>query len=139
MDCIFCKIVAEEIPAFKVHEDDATIAFMDINPLTEGHVLVIPKRHVGGVFDTDDETLAALMFTVRKVALDMREGLGLDSMNLLQANGPWAVQSVPHMHFHLIPRREGDGAGMDWPLQPGDMEDIFVLREKIVTAGRLRG
>lgn len=131
MDCIFCKIVAGEIPSFKVHEDDSTLAFMDINPLTEGHVLVLPKRHVTGLFDTDEETLTATMAAVRKMALAMKEALGVDSMNLFQANGPWAAQSVPHLHFHLIPRREGDGAGMDWPLKPGDMEAIGKLKEKI--------
>ncbi len=131
MDCIFCKIIAGEIPSFQVHEDNMTVAFMDINPLTEGHVLVVPKQHCEGLFDTDDLTLAATMAAAKKVALGQKAALGIDSLNLLQANGRWAAQSVPHLHLHLIPRREGDGAGMDWPLTPGDMEAIGKLGETI--------
>jgi histidine triad (HIT) family protein len=131
MDCIFCKIVAGEIPSFKVHEDGDTVVFMDINPLTEGHVLVVPRRHCVGLWDADDATLAAAMRSVRRVALALKDALGLDSLNMLQANGKWAAQSVPHLHFHLIPRREDDGAGMDWPLEPGDMNALQALSSRI--------
>ena len=131
MDCIFCKIVAGDIPAFKIHEDMAALAFMDINPLSEGHALVIPKRHCAGLFDADDLTLAATMAAARKVALAMRDTLGLDSLNMVQANGPWAKQSVPHLHIHLVPRREGDGVPLDWEQEPGDMETIKKLGDAI--------
>lgn len=134
MDCIFCKIVAGEIPAVKVYEDNAALAFMDINPLTEGHLLVIPKMHSSGLFDSNDLVLAATMAAVRKVALGQKAALGIDSLNLLQANGRWAAQSVEHLHFHLIPRREGDDAGLDWPITPGNMEAIGSLGEKISAA-----
>lgn len=131
MDCIFCKIIAGDIPAFKVYEDNSVLSFMDINPLTEGHLLVIPKKHSSGLFDTDDLTLAATIAAVSRVARAMKEALGLDSLNLVQANGPWAAQSVPHLHFHLIPRRREDGAGLDWGLTPGDMDAIKTLGDKI--------
>lgn len=134
MDCIFCKIVAGEIPCFKIHEDADTLAFMDINPLTEGHALVVPKRHCTGLWDADEATLAATIRASQRVAQALQRALGLDSLNLLQANGKWAAQSVPHLHFHLIPRREGDGAGMDWPLTPGNMDAIQATAEKIAAA-----
>ncbi len=131
MDCIFCKIVAGAIPSFKVHEDAATLAFMDINPLTPGHVLVIPKLHSATLFETDDAVLRDTIAAAKRVAIGLKATLGFDSLNLLQANGLWAAQSVPHLHFHLIPRREHDGAGMDWKLVPGDKDAIRRLAEKI--------
>ena len=134
MDCVFCKIVEGKIPSFKVYEDATTLAFMDINPLTPGHLLVVPKRHCVGLWDADDATLEAAIRVVRRVALGQKAVLGLDSLNLLQANGKWAAQSVPHLHFHLIPRREDDGAGMDWPLKAGDMDAIKALSSQITAA-----
>lgn len=134
MDCIFCKIIAGEIPAVKVYEDEATLAFMDINPLTKGHLLVIPKKHVTGLFDGDDATLAVTVSVAARVARAMKTSLGLDSLNLIQANGPWAKQSVPHLHFHLVPRREGDGAPLDWDPQPGDLEAVRATGKDIADA-----
>ena len=134
MDCVFCKIVEGKIPSVKVLEDRDTVAFMDINPLTPGHLLVVPKRHFVGLWDADDATLGATMRSVRRVALALKQTLGLDSLNVLQATGKWAAQSVPHLHFHLIPRSEGDGAGMDWPLNPGQMDAIQALGGKIAAA-----
>ncbi len=134
MDCIFCKIVAGEIPSFKVYEDEATLAFMDINPLTEGHLLVVPKRHHETIFDADNATLEATIRTVRKVGAGVKAALGLEAMNVLQANGRWAAQSVPHLHFHLIPRREDDNAPLDWALAPGDMEAIGALGRRLAAA-----
>jgi len=136
MDCIFCKIVQGQIPCVKVHEDGDTLAFMDINPLTPGHVLVVPKRHSVGLWDVDEAALQATIRSVRRVALALKQAMGLDSLNLLQANGKWAAQSVPHLHFHLIPRHEGDGAGMDWELTPGKMDDVKSLGSKIAAAVR---
>ena len=134
MDCVFCKIVEGKIPSVKVLEDRDTVAFMDINPLTPGHLLVVPKRHFVGLWDADDATLGATLRSVRRVALALKQTLGLDSLNVLQATGRWAAQSVPHLHFHLIPRSEGDGAGMDWPLNPGQMDAIQALGGKIAAA-----
>lgn len=134
MDCIFCRIVAGQIPCFKVFEDEATLAFMDINPLAEGHLLVIPKAHCANLWEADESTLSAVMATARRVGRAMRSALGLDSLNVVQANGPHAAQSVPHLHLHLIPRRAGDGLGMDWPLDGGDMDALKVTGERIADA-----
>lgn len=134
MDCIFCKIVAGEIPSCKVFEDDATLAFMDINPLAEGHVLVVTKAHFVNLFDGDDGALASAIVTARKVAAAMQSALGIDSLNMVQANGKWAVQSVRHFHIHLIPRKEGDGLGMDWGLNPGDMDAVKETCASIAAA-----
>jgi histidine triad (HIT) family protein len=136
MDCVFCEIVAGGIPSFKVYEDAAAFAFMDINPLTEGHVLVVPKRHSATLFDTDDAVLREVIVAAKKVAGAMKQALGLDSLNLLQANGRWAAQSVPHLHFHLIPRRENDDAGMDWVLVPGDKDALRRVSETLALSLR---
>jgi histidine triad (HIT) family protein len=131
MDCVFCKIVAGSIPSFKVYEDAGMIAFMDINPLTAGHLLVVPKTHVANLFDADEALVADTMRVVTRIAKHLRKAVNVDAMNLLQANGAAAFQSVPHLHFHLIPRREGDRAGFDWKLVPGDMDAIKALAETV--------
>lgn len=133
MECIFCSIIAGEIPCIKVCEDEATLVFMDVNPVCEGHLLVIPKKHFPNLFSAEDEDLATVMAAVRRVAVGMRSALGIDSMNLVQANGLWAVQSVPHFHIHLIPRREDDGIGLDWPLNEGNIPEITKMAENIAT------
>ena len=134
MDCIFCKIIAGEIPSIKVFEDGNTLAFMDINPLSEGHLLVVPKKHFTTLFDADDESLAQTFSVVRKLAVALQKALGIDSLNLLQANGRWAVQSVPHFHVHVIPRRENDGVPLDPELKPGNVEQVRKTGEAIATA-----
>lgn len=134
MDCIFCKIVAGEIPCFKVFEDESTLAFMDINPASEGHLLIVPKTHFVNLFDGDDAALEKTIVTARKMALAMKSALGIDSMNLIQANGPWALQSVEHFHLHLIPRRENDGVGLEWPLSQGNKEAIESTGNTIAAA-----
>ncbi|MDH5752996.1 MAG: HIT family protein [Deltaproteobacteria bacterium] len=131
MDCIFCKIISGEVPCFKVFEDGDTLAFLDINPLTEGHVLVVPKQHRANLFEAGDDVLHPCISTLGRVARAMKEALGLDSLNMLQANGRWAQQSVDHLHFHLIPRSEDDGAPLTWDLEPGNMAVIKSLTEKI--------
>ena len=134
MDCIFCKIVAGEIPSVKVFEDDDTLVFMDINPLSEGHLLVVPKLHFPNLFEGDDRALGQVIVTARKVAAGMKTTLGIDSLNMIQANGPWAVQSVAHFHIHLIPRRENDGVGLDWQPQPGNLDSIKQVGASIAAA-----
>ncbi len=134
MDCIFCKIIAGEIPSIKVFEDDNTLAFMDINPLSEGHLLVVSKKHFTTLFDADDDSLAQIFSVVRKLAVALQKALGIDSLNLLQANGRWAVQSVPHFHVHVIPRRENDGVPLDPELKPGNVEQVRKTGEAIATA-----
>lgn len=130
-DCIFCKIVAGDIPCLKLYEDDATIAFMDINPANEGHALAVIKAHHENVYEIPDELVAACARTAKKVATAVRDALAPDGINLAQANGPGAAQSVPHFHMHILPRREGDELKLNWGHRPGDMEAVKAAFEKI--------
>jgi histidine triad (HIT) family protein len=131
MDCVFCKIRDGQIPSTRVFEDERTIAFMDINPLNEGHCLVVPRAHAPTIFDIDQTDLRSAIVTAQRVAKAIRTALRPDGLNLLQANGAAAFQSVPHLHFHLVPRFAGDGKGFDWPLVPGDRGRIQAAAEKI--------
>ena len=131
-NCIFCKIVAGTIPCFKLHEDAATLAFLDINPVNAGHALVIPKAHAPNLFESADGDLAAVMAVVRRVATAVEKTVKPDGINLLQANGPGAAQSVFHFHMHIIPRVQGDDLKMNWGLKPGDKAALAEL------AGRIR-
>ena len=107
-DCIFCEIIAGEIPCFKIYEDDDTLAFMDINPANEGHALVIPKEHAENVHSVSDDAIAATVITAKKVAAAVDKTLNPQGLNLLQCNGPAAAQSVLHFHMHVLPRWAGD-------------------------------
>ncbi len=128
-DCIFCAIAAGEIPSFKVYEDDLVLAYLDINPFSEGHTLVIPKAHSEGLLDTSDETLAALLARVKKVAEHLKATLPCDGFNILQNNGEAAGQTVKHIHFHIIPRRAGEPLTFEG--QPGDMERLKTLAARV--------
>lgn len=131
MDCVFCRIRDGQIPSTRVYEDERTLAFMDINPLNEGHTLVIPRAHAATLFEADEEDLRAAIATAKRVATAVRTALHADGLNMLQANGAAAFQSVPHFHLHLIPRFTGDGKGFDWPIVPGDRGRIQAAAEKI--------
>ena len=133
-DCIFCKIIRGEIPSFKLYEDDLTYAFMDINPLNDGHALVIPKYHAENIYAMPDEWFGPTMSTVRRIASAVNKVVQPEGINLLQANGPGAKQSVFHLHMHVIPRYADDGAGMNWEMKHGDMDAIGELAEQIVAA-----
>jgi len=130
-DCIFCKIIRGEIPAIKVYEDDASLAFMDINPIAPGHCLVIPKHHAENIMVTPPAASAAAMATVSRVAAAIDKAIAPEGMNIVQANGPGAKQSVFHIHFHIIPRRADDGLTMNWEMVPGDMAEINAIADKI--------
>lgn len=117
MDCIFCRIIAGDIPSHTVYEDDATLAFLDINPATRGHTLVIPKQHAADLFGIAPEDAAAIARTTQRVAQNMRSVLQPDGINVLQNNGPAAGQVVFHYHVHVIPRWDGDRALGMW--RPG--------------------
>jgi histidine triad (HIT) family protein len=130
-DCLFCKIIAGEIPCFKLFENDDTLAFMDINPANEGHTLVIPKEHAPDVYTVSDAAIAATVATAKKIAAAVDKTLNPDGLNLLQCNGPAAAQSVFHFHMHVLPRREGDELKLNWGLRPGDMDAIGALAERI--------
>lgn len=133
-DCIFCKIVAGEIPCFKLYEDEHTLAFMDINPANRGHALVIPKAHTPNLLESPDETLAVTVATARKVARAVQMTVNPDGLNLVQANGPGAAQSVFHLHMHVIPRFTGDNLMLNWGISPGDMDEIKALSERIAAS-----
>ena len=130
-ECVFCKIRDGEIPSMRVYEDDLTLAIMDINPLNSGHCLVIVKNHVPTVWDADEADLQAVIATAKKVAAGLKAAVKPDGLNMLQANGPAAFQSVPHYHLHLIPRWHNDGKGFDWPLVPGDRAQIQAIGERL--------
>ncbi len=130
-DCIFCKIIDGEIPSFKVHEDARTMAFMDVNPVSAGHALVIPKFHTPDVFEAPAEWLAATIEATQAVARAVQATVKPQGINIVQANGPGAAQSVMHLHFHVIPRAADDGLAMNWELVPGDMDTIQEMAERI--------
>jgi len=123
-DCVFCKIRDGQIPSVKVYEDDKTFCVMDINPLNRGHCLVITKVHAATLFESKSDDLAAAIATARRVARAIKTALKPDGLNMLQANGAAAFQSVPHFHMHLIPRFTNDGKGFDWTPEPGDRGEI---------------
>lgn len=130
-NCIFCKIVRGEIPSIKLFEDDKTLAFMDINPGNSGHCLTIPKFHSENIFTTPDEWVAATAITTRRVARAVQTTLAPYGMNIVQANGPGAKQSVMHLHVHILPRAKDDNLMLNWGLVPGDMNAIKDLAERI--------
>jgi histidine triad (HIT) family protein len=132
--CVFCKIRDGQIPAMRVFEDKRTLCIMDINPISPGHCLVLPKTHAPTIFDADAADLQAAIATAKRVALALKETLEPEGLNILQANGPAAFQSVPHFHLHLIPRWMRDGKGFDWKLSPGNRAEIAKTGEQLRTA-----
>ena len=131
-DCIFCKIVTGEIPSTRIYEDDRFLGFMDINPLTRGHSLLIPKAHFATVFDMPDDILSSLIITARGLADGIVKGLGAGGINLIQSNGRAANQIIDHYHLHLLPRYAPDELpAMAWDLKAGDMNDIAAAAEEI--------
>jgi histidine triad (HIT) family protein len=133
-DCVFCKIRDGQIPSIKLYEDARTLCIMDIKPLNSGHCLVLTRAHAPTIFDADPADLAAAITTAQRVARAQRTALRPDGLNMLQANGAAAFQSVPHFHLHLIPRWTNDGKGFDWKLVPGDRERITKASEQIRAA-----
>ena len=128
-DCIFCAIAANEIPSFKVYEDDLVLAYLDINPFTKGHTLVIPKAHSANMLETSDETLAAVIARVKKVAAHVKAALPCDGFNILQNNGEAAGQTVHHLHFHIVPRYGKEPIVFE--SHKGDMDELKALAERI--------
>ena len=133
-NCIFCKIVAGQIPCFKLLEDANTIAFMDINPVNSGHALAVAKGHWPTVDVIPPGLLAEVAQTAQKVAKAAFKVLKPHGVNLLQANGEGAGQSVPHLHIHIMPRVKGDDINLNWEPKPGDMAAIKAIYEKLKAA-----
>jgi len=132
-DCLFCKIAAGEIPATVVREDERTIAFMDINPATRGHTLVIPRTHARDLWTVDPVDLAACAAAAQDVARRVRDRLGAEGVNLMNSCGEAAWQSVFHFHLHVIPRYGGDPLQLPWTPAPGDMDDIAAAGSELST------
>jgi histidine triad (HIT) family protein len=135
-DCIFCKIIKGEIPCFKVYEDDKVLSFEDINPISEGHTLVIPKLHAQNLWEISGEALAAVHLASKKIIQAMKEVLNPTGVACLQLNGRGVNQVVMHYHLHLIPRASG-GPELPmtvWDIQEGDMEAIKQISERLAAA-----
>ena len=122
-DCVFCRIIAGEIPAVLVYEDERTIALMDIGPVVKGHTLVIPKAHHNPLVNTPVAVLQDLIAVVQRIAAAQIAGLNADGVNVTQANGKAAGQIVPHIHFHVIPRFDVDGQHGNWVPKKYDSPD----------------
>jgi len=130
--CVFCKIVAGEIPSTRLYEDEDTLVFMDIAPIIQGHALVIPKRHYDPLTATPVPVLQALIAVIRAVAQAQTQALKADGINVMQANGAAAGQVVPHLHFHVIPRFNTDGHSWNWnPRSYSDPADMRQLADTI--------
>ncbi|KAK4445047.1 HIT-like domain-containing protein [Podospora aff. communis PSN243] len=126
--CIFCKIIKGDIPCFKLFESDKTLAFLDINPLSRGHALVIPKFHGEKLTDIPDDHLTELLPIAKKLAI----AVGAPEYNILQNNGRLAHQEVDHVHFHMIPKpSKEEGLGISWPQQKTDMDKLKALFEEV--------
>jgi histidine triad (HIT) family protein len=130
-DCLFCKIVAGDLPSTRVDEDERTVAFMDINPATRGHLLVVPREHSTDLFEIDPADLEACSVAAQRLAGRVRERLGADGVNLLNAAGPAAWQTVFHFHMHVIPRYENDPLRLPWNPTPGDRDEIAAAAQEL--------
>ena len=132
MSCIFCKIVKGEIPCLKVLETSKTLAFMDINPIAKGHVLIIPKEHAAFMHQLSDESMADIGVTLKRVA----KAVNVDTeYNVLQNNGKLAHQEVMHVHFHVIPKRDREsGLGIGWPTMSGVTQEQLAEQAKQISA-----
>jgi histidine triad (HIT) family protein len=130
-DCIFCKIVAGELPATVVDEDERTLAFMDINPATRGHALVIPREHSPDLLSVDRDDLAAVALASQRLAGRAMERLGADGVNLVNSTGAVAWQTVFHFHVHVIPRYRDDPLRLPWVPAPGDPQEIAAAAQEL--------
>ena len=130
-DCIFCKIVAGEIPAHKVYEDDQTLAFMDIGQVNPGHVIVALKPHAETLFDVSQEQAGAVFETAHKVAAAVRSAFSPEGLTVLQANGKAGWQTIAHFHLHVLPRHTDDGVALTWPAKNPPQEELAALAARI--------
>jgi histidine triad (HIT) family protein len=134
-DCIFCEIVAGELPATIVAEDERTLSFMDINPATRGHALVIPRAHSRDLLSVDPDDLAAVVLAAKRLAGRVNERLGADGVNVINSCGAAAWQTVFHFHVHVIPRYTGDPLRLPWVPAPGDAEEIAAAAAELSADG----
>ncbi len=132
-NCIFCKIVKGEIPSYKIYEDRYTLAFLDILPVNPGHVLVVPKNHFANLEKADGKTICQIMKTVKKIGKALKDGLKVEGYNITENNDPVAGQIIPHLHFHIIPRKKGDGLKL-WAQKKYNKGEAEKISEKIKNA-----
>jgi histidine triad (HIT) family protein len=130
-DCLFCKIIAGEVPGQIVDQDDRTVAFMDISPATPGHALVVPRAHSANLLEIDPDDLAAVTVAAQRLAKRANERLGADGVNLLNSCGRAGWQTVFHFHMHVIPRYVGDPLRLPWIPEPGDQDEIAATADKL--------
>jgi histidine triad (HIT) family protein len=130
-DCLFCKIVAGELPATIVAEDERTVSFMDINPATRGHALVVPRAHSVNLLEVPQDDLSACAASAKRLAGRAKEALGADGVNLLNSCGRAAWQTVFHFHLHVIPRYDGDPLRLPWVPGPGDPDEIAAAAQAL--------
>jgi histidine triad (HIT) family protein len=128
-DCLFCKIVAGELPAQQIDSDERTVAFMDISPATRGHALVVSREHVVNLLEVEREDLEAVAIAAQRLARRAVERLGADGVNLINSCGAAAWQTVFHLHMHVIPRYEDDPLKLPWVPSPGDPDEIAATAE----------
>lgn len=137
-ECIFCKIVRQEAPSWKVYEDELTYAFFDINPVNPYHTLVIPKAHFVNLFDTPPETAQAVMNTAKRVIDLYAARLGMQNFQLISCAGEAAQQDVFHLHVHIVPRQFGDGQDVVWQVHPEmrpQFDDLLARLDEGPTPG----
>ncbi len=129
--CIFCAIIKGEAPSWKVYETEDAYAFLDIHPVSRYHTLVIPKKHYTNIFDIPEQELTAVLSTVKKIAKLYEQKLGIQDLQIISNSGAAAQQEVFHMHFHIIPRRVGDGQNIRRKAYPEWTADFDAMLEKI--------
>ena len=136
-DCIFCKIIENKVPSFKIYEDKDVLAFLEIRPLTQGHTLIIPKKHFETIFDIDEDYLRKIVVVAKKVSEKMKKELKAEGVNLFQRSGLAAEQGVFHFHLHVVPRKKGDNINLDYWWIPktkeASEEDLKRLAQKLKT------
>jgi len=132
MDCIFCKIIDGEIPAVKVLDKDQVIAFMDINPASRGHMLIVPKKHVENIFEISEDDLSAVMNAVKRCAQAVRQALKAEGITVLQLNGKASDQIIPHLHVHIMPRWQNDRLSVSqWEMNEGDRDELQEIAREV--------
>ena len=129
-DCIFCKIIKEEVPCHKIYENNFVLAFLDVNPQFKGHTLVIPKKHFENIFDCEDKYLEEVIKAIKLISNHYKDVLGCSGVNILNASGKDAEQSVYHLHFHIVPRFSTDDFSF-WPTTNYKKEDLEKLTKLI--------
>ena len=130
-DCLFCGIVAGSIPSEMIDSDERTVAFMDVNPATPGHALVVPREHSADLLEIGAEDLTATILAVQRLSKRMKDVLGADGIDLINACGAAAWQTVFHFHIHVVPRYEGDPLKLPWIPEPGDSDEIALAAQRL--------